>query len=640
MGENDTKDPVTEAGEPASAAEVPTTATENLDVATAPLEALPPPAAEAAPAEAPSPVEEKAAPTPPPVEQPAWILPPTNPERARRRRTRPGRFAGGLVPAILAACLLPAIISGGYALQWWGTPQEAAPPPVDLSPMRADVEKVKGAVTRAQEEMKALYEPSFQMARLEARRSAYRGAALVEQEIRRINQEQQHAVALEAALTRQPALAGKQKNPPLAPPLLEPFLKTVGLTSPLDALEGEVVVDEAGNGVGAPLPEAFKALVEASAAGPAEVEGRIAQRAPVKGMGVFVVAVRKLPAAMEPRAFSDVGPSLDRLLDTSQRVPEQLQVLKDGQARVEERLKMGAWLGLVMGVLMAALALWRYRVRVLEPLRHVRDNVERVRSGGRPEDVAAKIPLHDLHVALQEIAQRLQDTRDEAEANKQKSAVMDGIMDACQRAQQGDYTVRPSVGDGSEGLTALAVSHLLDAVEERAVRARTQARSLLESISACEQMSAPSLEAPSVRAPLETIQKRLESLLPLSGLLRNLAARLQTLTTQPNIQLVHEDLARLATAVAPRAQAVAALLADLQDNARKLGEALGGGHGSGMTDALARARQAAADLARDTRSTRADESFPGLLSAMRGVPPPELERAWRMGLEPPDNTPS
>ena len=96
----------------------------------------------------------------------------------------------------------------------------------------------------------------------------------------------------------------------------------------------------------------------------------------------------------------------------------------------------------------------------------------------------------------------------------------------------------------------------------------------------------------------------------------------------------------VATAVAPRAQAVAALLADLQENARKLGEALGGTQGSSMTETLAQARQAAADLARDARSTRTDGSFPSVLSAMRGVEPTELERAWRLGLEPRDNTPS
>ncbi|MBI5493396.1 MAG: hypothetical protein HY904_00105 [Deltaproteobacteria bacterium] len=606
-----------------------------------PLAPDPPPAAELASppppdtaAPEPAPADPPAAPPPAPVAvAPAsWSMPPVNPERSVRR-VRPGTFAGGVGLILALACLAPSVVGVGWVAGWWGASQEPAPD-VELGPMARDVEVVRRAVSRARDEMQQLYEPAMAVSRVEARRSAYRGAALVDGEVKRLQQEQAHAVELEAALTRQPALASKQKQPPIPPAALEPFLRRVGLTTPADSAEGEVVVDESGSGVGGAVPAGFEALVAASAGtGTAESEGRVAQRAPVAGQGLYVVAVRRLPVAVAPGSFNDVGHSLDRLMETARTVPDALERSQERAEADRRALTWGPFLALAAGLLLAVLAWRQVRLRVVEPLRYFREQLERVRSGLLPDVVDPRTPLADLHGALASLAEHLQAARAEEDERRARSSVLDSIIDACRRAQQGDYTARPASGAGSEGLAALAVCHMLDAVEQRALRLRTQAQALNEALGKAEETAAPTLQSPHLAAALETLRKRLDSLAPLSGLLRNLAARLQSLSAQGNPTLVQEDLARLSAAVAPRASAVAALLNDMQDNARRLSEALSDARGASMTEALTRARAAAIELARDARTPRMDESFPGFLSALRGVAPPELERAWRVGLE-------
>ncbi len=574
----------------------------------------------------------------PSVAPPAsWTLPQLNPERATARRLRPGRFAGGMAPALVLAALAP-VVALALALGGVLGPAPEVPQELGVDPrLQQDAAALREALVKAQAEAAAIHAPVTSISRVEARRAAYRGAALVESEIRRLQQEALHAAELEAALTRNPSLAQKNKQPPVAPAALEPFLRKVGLTTPAESAEGEVVLDDAGNALGAPVPPGFVAVMQAAATpeanGTAELEGRVAVRAPVQGGSLTVVAVRKLPDVARPQAFDGVEAALDRLTAGTQQLPAALAVVRSQVDAQTFRLRLAAFLALVVAVAGLLLALRQWRVRVVEPLRDVRAHLEQVRAGVASEPTAANVPLSDLHALLEEVAAQLAASRDAQDAARERAAALDSILDACRRAQQGDLTARPAAGPGTEGLAALAVSHLLDTVEQRALRVRTQARALLETLSAAEQMSAPSLQAPAITTPLQTIHKRLESLAPLSGLLRNLAARMQSLSAQGDLKVVAEDLTRLATAVAPRAQAVAALLTDLQDNARKLEEALGSARATPVTEVLARARAAAAEMARDTSAQHMDESFPGLLSALRGVAPPEVEAAWRLALD-------
>ena len=68
---------------------------------------------------------------------------------------------------------------------------------------------------------------------------------------------------------------------------------------------------------GAPVPPGFVAVMQAAATpeanGTAELEGRVAVRAPVQGGSLTVVAVRKLPDVARPQAFDGVEAALERL---------------------------------------------------------------------------------------------------------------------------------------------------------------------------------------------------------------------------------------------------------------------------------------------------------------------------------------
>ena len=562
---------------------------------------------------------------------PGLTLPTPNPERSQRR-VRAGRFMGGIMLPTAVALAAPPVIL--VAMHWpvlWETQDTTAVAALPAA-MQEDGAVLSQAVAEARRQMAKADGPAAVMAKTECKRAAFRGAMLVDQEVARLRLEARHAVALEAALTRNPALAQKEKPVALAPAQIEPFLQRAGLTTPAGASEGEVVLDQTGAGIGGPLPVAFMELLAAASEasdGTATVDGRVAWRAPVKDTPWFVVAVRTLPPVANPSSLDTALQAARRLEDASKVVGPALGSATARTQAQQQRMVRTALLLALAGVLGTLLVLARLRTRVVAPLRELRAQLERVRAGLRPQTPTHQDALADLHTALAGVAEQLADAQALGGAVAERNRTLEEVMEVCRRAERGDLTARPSLSSGPEGLTALAVTHLLESVERHAARIRTQSRAVLDGLSAAEQMRAPTLEAPAIREPLDLLKQRLDALAPLPNLLRNLASRMTQLAGQRELAVVVEDLQRLSAALAPRAQAAAALLADVVAQHGRLLQALGEARSRSVDEALTRARQAAQDLVKDARAQRGDNSIPTVLAGLAGLPPAELQRAWR-----------
>jgi len=561
-----------------------------------------------------------------PPEPQALVLPQTSPDRADRRRTRPGRFLGGLVPILAASVTIPGALCAALLMDAAGRSDDVGS--TSLSTVGEDAAAIRAALADAEQEVRALSEPAFQMARVEAKRAAYRGAILVEQEARRLGQEQQHALVLEAALARNPALGANaaRKLPPVAPASLEPFIRRVGLASPGDADEGEIVVDDAGAVVGGVVPLAFSELITQVKDGTAELGGRVVWRAPVTGQPLSVIAVRKLPAGREPVALATVSSRLARMERAASQVPKLLGAMAQQRTTLVARLHEAVALSVAASLLCLVVALFELLRRVIRPLRAVREDVERVRSGSRPIPGPLPHALQDLHASLDDVAQRLQDARTLEDVRTAREAVLDGIMEACARAQAGDFTARPRNADGGEGMAALAVAHLLDDVEQRVLRMRSLAANLQGELAACDVSVTGSLP-PDTRTSVDLLKARIETLNVVPTLLKNVCIRLDALAAHPQATALSEDVKKLSAAVLPRALAVTSVLKEMQDAASRLTSQLSASTAPVQaSDALARARNLAQELARETRSVRVEQSFPAMVGALRDLGPSELRR--------------
>jgi hypothetical protein len=559
-------------------------------------------------------------------------LPQLSPERSVRRQ-RAGQFLGAALPAMGLLAMFPALLPAALQVDTW---EEAAEPTAG-SPAQLDAASraIRGAVEDVRAQVREADGPAAQLARTECKRAAYRGAALVEQEIRNLQLTARHALQLEAALTRQPALAQKEKPAPVEPAQLEPWARKVGLTTPEDGVEGEVLMTEQGGVVGATLPAAFAALVaQLEDGGSSEAGGRVAWRARVPGSAYAVVAVRRLPPAVNPAALDDVLKHSARLQEevAASAVRVQEAEALSAEMRRDRRNTMAATLmaGLVVTLLLGLVL----RRQVVAPLREFRSELDRVRAGQRPIVPVNKDALADLYVALGDLADRLSDAQAATARAQARQKSLDDVMDVCRRAELGELTARPTLSDGPEGLLALSVAHLLESLEQQAARIRVQARTVMEMLSTVGQLSAaPTPDAPAIREPLDVMKARLESLTPLPNLIRNLAARLAALAQQKDPAVIIEDLQRLATALAPRAGAAGALLTDVEEQHRRLLEALSAQRTAAVSDALSRAQEAAADLTREARVWRGDGSIPTVLAGVRNLSNADLQRAWRDGAE-------
>ncbi|MEW5850663.1 MAG: hypothetical protein AB2A00_17890 [Myxococcota bacterium] len=561
----------------------------------------------------------------PPALAASWAMPPLNPERAARRRTRAGSFAGGVILPVALATAVP-----GGVTAWLASDVSAPEIPAEARPTAVATEPIRQALQSAEQQATLMGQGAQDALRLEAKRAAYRGAALVEQEQKRLQQEQAHAIALEAALTRNPALAQKPR-PPIALTALEPFLARTGLTSPVDAQEGEVVLAPDGNPLGGIIPEAFQAMIPAQDRSGTDGAERTSYRAPVGNTGLSVVAVRKLPKTASLPSLEEVENSLVQMSAGARQMAATIEEMQQEHERLRIRLFSAAAAALLSGLLGALLCVLGLRSRVVRPLRELREQVERVRAGGRPLPSDERDPYHDLDVALAEIADRLAEERARADERAARAGILDSVMEACQRAQKDDLTARPSTGDGPEGLVALAVGNLLDTFEERAVRVRVQATTLLEHLEAAvQQAGQPSVPSEAVRA-VELIRTRVENLMPLAGLLRTLTARLSALADQaaPNAPLA-DELRKLTAALAPRSQAVGALLTDLQQGTERLQQAFAQAASGTTPESLRRAREAAEDLAKGARTPRLALTFPVMVGALRDLPLQDLKGKLEM----------
>jgi hypothetical protein len=539
---------------------------------------------------------------------PEWVASHSAPQRARRR-VNAQRFWGWSLPWWGALALVPAAVMA--TLENDLPPMPAATVAGEPAPSLAPLDNALDALGAQVEQGQG---PAAQMARTECKRAAYRGAALVDQELR-------HVAGATDVATRN---------------AVENLARRVGLTTPLDGTEGEVLLNADGSAVAGVVPHLFAPLLEGVKDGTAEQNGRVLWKVRVGQSSYWVAAMRALPPAVDGAALAAVKQQADALrgwLEKQQQTPRGDEGWAAWGAAVQSSVEPRVGLLGLVGALCAAVWLVLVRRHVTVPLQTLRTDLDRVRAGQRPMEPATPDGLAEWRRVLGDISERLHDVQVAALRGAERQKALEDLVEVCRRAERGDLTARPSSTPGPEALVGLALTHLLESMEQQVARIRVQARTVLESIGVAGQMTAPTADAPAIKEPLETLRQRLDSLGPLPNLIRNLSTRLGGLTQQRELAVVTEDLKKLAAALAPRAQAAAALLKDADDQRKRLADALTASQGTGAQDALDRARKAAGDLCDDARAWRADGSIPTVLASVRDLPAHELQRAWRDGSE-------
>jgi hypothetical protein len=516
-----------------------------------------------------------------------------------------------VVPLALGACLLPAAMLLAWALTLEVEQEPDGHPSGTAAQQLANLATLAAQVERDVQSMAA---PALNMARLEAKRAAVRGAMLVELE-----------------LSRGFSKVGARNLVEPDPAAWTSFLQRVGLTSPVSATEGEVVVNAHRVAKGGAVPPAFAPFVVGTQ-GPMEGDGAVGYGAPVTDTGWSVVAVRQVKLGGLPpslAALKAAAHSLDRSLAA---VPRELHSFQRKQDALLEQVRSMVAVGLGMGLLCALVMMVTLRAHVMGPLSRVRTQLERLCAGTPPLPVSQGEPMGDLHAGVAEVARCLEEARQAAAAHAQRGVFLDHLADACRRAMHGDLTARPSITEGTEGHAAVALTHLLDAMEERGVRVKGQARRVAAALQSLGPSTPPMGAGPAdTGQTCSQQQSAVNGLLALAPVLQTLSARLATLGQEVDNggnRLVADELRRRSEALPPRAQALERVLTDLtQSHGELSGSTRENPLRMGFSQALRRAQDAAEDLAREAGLVRTSDAFPAVVAALRDLPPSALQDA-------------